>query len=334
MADKLRWGLLSTATINGVVMRAIRDSKRSELVAVASRDGEKAKSYAKTNGIPRAHGSYEALLRDEDVDAVYISVPNALHCEWTVEAAGAGKHILCEKPIVTTMRDFGRIEAAAAKSRVVLFEAFMYLHHPQTLKVRELVQGGRLGTLRFIDSCFDYWLPEEDAGNIRLNGKLHGGSFWDVGVYPNSLSIVMAGAGAPVEVHAYARGETGSVDLGSCGQMKFRNGVVAHFSVSMRSPHRVGAQIVGDRGCVFVPDPWKPGLSGKPTQVLFRSFDDREETFSFEGITPYHYEVRAMENCVLDGKEAVLPIATSREFLRSMLALRQSAASGRAVRVK
>jgi D-xylose 1-dehydrogenase (NADP+, D-xylono-1,5-lactone-forming) len=334
MADRLRWGLLSTATINGVVMRAIRDSSRSELLAVASRDGEKAKTYAKTNGIPKAYGSYEALLKDGNVDAVYISVPNALHCEWSVKAAEAGKHILCEKPIVTSMRDFDRVETAAAKCRVVLFEAFMYLHHPQTLKVRELVQSGRLGQLLFIDSWFDYWLPEEDAGNIRLNRTLHGGSFWDVGVYPNSLSIVTAGSGAPVEVYACARNEAGSVDLGSYGQMKFRNGVVAQFSVSMRSPYRVGAQIVGDKGWVFTPDPWKPGLSGKPTQVQFRTFDDKEETFTFEGITPYHYEVRAMEACAIDGKEAVLPLATSREFLKSMLALRESAMKGKPVKVK
>jgi predicted dehydrogenase len=261
-------------------------------------------------------------------------VPNSLHCEWTVKAAGAGKHVLCEKPVVTTMKDFDRIEAAAAAGGVVVFEAFMYLHHPQTRKILDLLRSGKLGTPRLVDSCFDYWLPRDDTGNIRLNGSLHGGSLWDVGVYPNSLSVVMAGSVAPMEVLAHAWGEKGSVDLGAVGQLKFRNGVVAQMSVSMRSPFRVGAHIVGEEGWLHVPDPWKPGLSGEPTRVRFRSFDDREETFAFEGISPYHYEVRAMEACVIDGKEPVVPLSLSREFLRSMLAIRESAGKGKPVRVR
>jgi predicted dehydrogenase len=334
MAEKLRWGLLSTAGINKVVIRAIRGSTRSELVAVASRDGERARSYAGKNGIPKFFGSYEELLRDEGVDAVYVSVPNSLHCEWTVKAAGAGKHVLCEKPIVTAMKDFDRIETAASAAGIVLFEAFMYLHHPQTLKVRELVRSGKLGTPRLVHGVFEYWLPKEETGNIRLNGSLHGGSLWDVGVYPNSLSIVMAGSEAPFEVYAHAWDGRGSVDLGAFGQMKFARGIVAQMSVSMRSPARVGAHVVGEEGLLYIPDPWKPGLSGEPSRVHFRSFDDREEEFAFEGISPYHYEVRAMEECAIDGKEPVVPLSLSREFLRSMLALRESAEKGMPIKVR
>jgi predicted dehydrogenase len=329
MKDKVRWGILSTAMINDVVIEAIGDSKRSELVGVASRSGERAKAYARERGIPKAYGSYEALLDDPDISAVYISVPNTLHAEWTVKAAEAKKHILCEKPIVTTLGDFDRIEAAALKNKAVLFEAFMYLHHPQTLKVRELLRSGRLGTVRFIESYFDYFLPREDTRNIRVDPSLDGGSLWDVGVYPNSFSVTMADDGAPVEVHAFARKEKkDGVDVCAYAQMKFKSGTVAQISASIRTPFRAGAHIIGDEGYLFIENPWKPGLDRKEcTAVLTTSGGGREELV-FPGIPPYHYEVLAMESCILDGMEPVVPLSLSRDFLRSMLALHKSASKG------
>src|SRR5262245_19458484 len=137
MSEKIRWGLLSTARINDALIEPIRQAERSELVAVASRDGAKAQAYAQEKGIPKAHSSYEALLVDPNVDVLYLSLPNSLHCEWTVKAAQAGKHVLCEKPVVTTLAELDQVEAAAAANGVTIFEAFMYLHHPQTRKVKE-----------------------------------------------------------------------------------------------------------------------------------------------------------------------------------------------------
>jgi predicted dehydrogenase len=331
MSERVRWGLLSTANINDALIEPIRQAGRSDLVAVASRSLAKAQAYAQEKGIPKAHGSYQELLADPEVDALYISLPNTLHCEWTVKAAEAGKHVLCEKPIVPTLAELERAEAAARVYSVTIFEAFMYLHHPQTLKVKQLIRDGQLGQLQLINSWFAYPLPPEDRANIRLNPDLAGGSLWDVGVYPNSLAIVMAGAGAPVEVWAsQIRGETG-VDVSLIAQMKFANGVMAQISSGFRSPFREGAQIVGSEGMIRIAEPWKPHLSGRGSQLVFNRQDGAEETMTVPHKDPYLDEVEAMEACVLDGAEPVVTLSQSRDFLRTVLALYQSAETGQPV---
>ena len=143
----LRWGLLGTARINRMVIPPLRVSAGSRLLAVASRDGARAAAYAREWGIGRAHGSYQALLADPEIDAVYIPLPNHLHAEWTIRAARTGKHVLCEKPMALTLAEMDAMEAAARESGVVLAEAFMYRHHPQTLKVKELVDAGAVGSV-------------------------------------------------------------------------------------------------------------------------------------------------------------------------------------------
>jgi predicted dehydrogenase len=291
----------------------------------------KAQAYAADKQIPKAHGSYEALLSDPEVDAVYISLPNTLHAEWTVKAAEAGKHVLLEKPIVTTLAEFDRIEAAARVYEVTIFEAFMYLHHPQTLKVKEMIQAGQLGQLQLVNSWFAYYLPPEDRDNIRLNPDLAGGSLWDVGVYPNSLAIVMAGAGAPIEVWArQTKGETG-VDVSLIGQMKFANGVMAQISSGFRCPFHEGVQIVGSDGLVRLAEPWKPHLSGQGSQLVFNTSDGTEEIITIPHQDPYLSEVEAMEACVLDGAEPVVTLGQSRDFLTAVLALYSSAETGKPV---
>jgi len=331
MPEKIRWGLLSTANINDALIEPIRQAGRSELVAVASRSLAKAQVYAQEKGIPKAHGSYEDLLADPNVDVIYNSLPNTLHCEWTVKAAEAGKHVLCEKPITPTLPELDQIEAAAKANNVTVFEAFMYLHHPQTLQVKDMIQSGQLGDLQLINSWFAYYLPPEDSDNIRLNPNLAGGSLWDVGVYPNSLAIVMANAGAPVEIWAeQIKGETG-VDVSMIGQMKFDNGVVAQISCGFRSPFREGVHIIGDQGIIHILEPWKPGLQGKESHLFFSARDDTKETLIIPATNPYLAEVEAMEACILDGAEPIVPLSLSRAFLRSVLALYESAESGRVV---
>jgi predicted dehydrogenase len=268
MADKVRWGILSTAAINDVIIYAINRSSRSELIAVASRERAKAQAYASKRSIPKPYGSYQDLLDNPEIDAVYISLPNTLHCEWILKAAEARKHVLCEKPIVTTAEDFNKVDAAQSKYNVIVFEAFMYLHHPQTLKVKELVQSGRLGEIQFINSWFDYYLPEYEKNNIRVKRETAGGSLWDVGVYPNSMSITMAMAGAPEEVSAYKKYEEGvEVDTAIYGNLRFSNNIIAQISASIRSPFRVGTHIIGREGFILIEKPWKPGLDGNKSQI-------------------------------------------------------------------
>lgn len=334
MSEKIRWGILSTAQINDALLGPIRRARRSELAAVASRNLARAKAYAQKKSIPKAYGSYEELLADPEIDVVYISLPNTLHWEWTVKAAEAGKHVLCEKPLVNTVAEFDKVEAAARANHVTVFEAFMYLHHPQTLKVKEMIRSGQLGDLQLIISWFNFYLPPEDAQNIRLNPHTAGGCLWDVGVYPNSLAIVMSQAGAPVEVWAsQIKGETG-VDVAMTAQLKFANGVTAQISSGFRSPFRQGVHLVGNKGQVWLSDPWKPGNTGQQaSQIVYSTADGAAETIVIPAADPYLCEVEAMEACILDGAEPVVPLSLSRNFLRNILAIYESAASGKIVKL-
>lgn len=337
MTTKIRWGLLSTANINKALIAPIRAAPRSELVGVASRDGAKAKAYAAENNIPKSYGSYEEMLADPEIDVIYNPLPNTLHGEWTIKAADAGKHVLCEKPLVTTLPEFDAVADAAQRNKVTVFEAFMYLHHPQTLMVQELIRSGQLGTVQQINSWFHFYLPAERATNIRLSATLHGGSMWDVGVYPNSVSIVMAaaaGMGAlPQSVLANRIvGESG-VDVAMRAQMSFANGLVAQISSGIRTPFREALHIVGDKASVQIVEPWKPGLTGKESQAILITNDGKQSTLTTDAIDPYLCEVQAMEACILDGAAPVVPLSLSRNFLRSALAIHQSAASGELVRL-
>lgn len=331
MSDNLRWALLSTANINQALIEPIRQGQRSELAAVASRDPETAQAYADEWSIPKAYGSYEALLADPEIDVIYNPLPNSLHAEWTIRAAEAGKHVLCEKPIVLSLEELDRVEAVARDNGVTIFEAFMYLHHPQTRTVQEMVRSGEMGPLRQINSWFNYYLPP--GGNIRLFPDLGGGSLWDVGVYPNSLAIVMAGGRAPVEVWGQQVTAENGVEVIFTGQMRFENGAVAQIESAFRTPFRQGAQVVGEQTAVWIDEPWKPGSEGDDSRIVITHADESEETVVFPARSPYLCEVEAMEACVLDGADPVVPLSLSREFLRTILALYESARSGRPVMV-
>lgn len=332
MSRNLRWGLLSTANINKALIGPIQASPRSELAAVASRDLERAREYAAERGIPKAHGSYEALLADPEVDAIYLSLPNGLHAEWAIKAMQAGKHVLCEKPLVVSMAEFEQVESAALETGVTIFEAFMYLHHSQTRQALEMVRSGKLGKLQLVNSWFNFFLPPERSTNVRLSSDLTGGSAWDVGVYPNSVSITMVGEGAPVEVWAQQTvGESG-VDVAMTAQLRFAGGAVAQISSGFRTPFRETVYLVGEQGILHIHEPWKPGLAGKESVMTLTDGDGRSATIVTPTTDPYLCEVQAMEACVLDGAAPVISLADSRNFLRSMLAIYESARTGRVVR--
>jgi xylose dehydrogenase (NAD/NADP) len=328
---KIRWGILSTARITDALIGPIKQAKRSELAAVASRDLDKASAFAQENGIPQAYGNYEELLADPTIDVVYIPLPNHLHCDWTVKVAEAGKHVLCEKPLVTTMAEMNRIEAAASANNIIVFEAFMYLNHPQMLKVREMIAGGKLGSLQSITSWMGFYLSPENDWDFRLNPAMGGGSMWDTGVYPNSLSISLAGL--PKEVWArQTLGESG-VDVAFDAQMRFSSGVVAQLSTGFRSPIRDGAYIVGDKGAIHLSDPWRwrRGTPNQDSQIVFTSIDSEEQEVTVVTANPFLCELEAMEACVLDDAVPNVPLSLSRDFLRCALALFESARTGQVV---
>ncbi|NBC95187.1 MAG: Gfo/Idh/MocA family oxidoreductase, partial [Deinococcus-Thermus bacterium] len=196
MTAPLRVGILSTANIaRAAVVPALRACDDTEVVAVASRDAERARSFASELEIPRAHGSYEALLDDGGVDAVYVALPNALHEEWTIQALEAGKHVLCEKPLAPTVEACRRMGEAAGRAERVLMEAFMYRFHPRTRHAEALVREGRIGRLAHVDATFTFRV--RDPSNIRLSRELAGGALLDVGCY--TVDVARRLVGRPIE---------------------------------------------------------------------------------------------------------------------------------------
>ncbi|MCJ7625863.1 MAG: Gfo/Idh/MocA family oxidoreductase, partial [Anaerolineaceae bacterium] len=233
---KLRWGIISTANIGKwAVIPAIQASSNGEVVAVASRDAQKGETFAAELGIPRSFSSYEALLEDAEIDAIYNPLPNSMHLEWSIKAAEKGIHVLCEKPLALDAAECDKMQAAADANGVKLMEAFMYRFHPQTEKVVELVREGVLGELRFIHSAFTFRLTRPE--NIRWDPDLGGGALMDVGSYCVNISRTVAGQ-EPVEVQAFARWSPSGVDEQLAGTMRFESGVLAQFDCALSMERR------------------------------------------------------------------------------------------------
>jgi len=318
-----RWGLLSTARINRAVIPPLRESPRHELRAVASRDRARGEAYAREWGIPVVHASYDALLADPDIDAVYNPLPNGLHAEWTIRAAKAGKHVLCEKPMALTVAEADAIETAARDAGVVVTEAFMYRHHPQTRKLKALVDEGAVGRLLLVRGSFSFELTR--AGDVRLDPALGGGSLWDVGCYPVSMARYLAGA-EPVSVFGTARlGPTG-IDEVFTGTLDFGE-VLAQFDCSFRAPFRTHIEIVGTEGAITVPVPFKPGLDERI--VLTRGGEP--EIIAMPGEALYAGEMDDLADAAQDGKAPAMPLADSRGNTATIVALYESSRRGQPV---
>lgn len=327
MTDKvLNWGLLSTARINRALITPLRASRRNRLLAVASRTQESADRYARQWNIPRPHGSYEALLADPEIDVIYNSLPNRLHAEWTIKAVEAGKHVLCEKPLALSVEEVDAIQSAVRKYGRVVAEAFMYRHHPQTLKVQEIVSSGSLGSLKLIRGSFSFFLTRE--GDVRLDPALGGGSIWDIGCYPISYTRTVLGE-APLEVFGWqVTGRTG-IDETFAGQMRFRQGVLAQFDSSFVVPLRAFMEIVGSDATLSIPHPFKPGVQEK----IFLTRDDKIETIRVKGQELYIGEVEDMADAILLGREPRVSLEDSRANVAVILAFLESARSGKPVSV-
>jgi predicted dehydrogenase len=248
----LNWGLLSTARINAQFLGGCAGSDEVTVVAVGSRDEARAREYADQHGIERAHGSYEALLEDPDVDAVYISLPNSMHLDWTERALRAGKHVLCEKPMGRDPAAVAAAFALAAEQDLVLMEAFMYRHHPQTRRLTELVHEQAIGPVRLIRATFGFDLM--DPSDPRLARELDGGALMDVGCYCVNAARLLAGE--PTEVTAQQQQGGDGVDLQLVGTLRFAGGELGLFDCSFASAPRDELEVVGEQGSLFLDDPW------------------------------------------------------------------------------
>jgi D-xylose 1-dehydrogenase (NADP+, D-xylono-1,5-lactone-forming) len=324
MTKTLNWGLLSTARINRALIPPLQVSKRNRLLAVGSRSQEIANAYAKENRIPRAHGSYESLLADPEIDVIYNPLPNHLHAEWTIKAVEAGKHVLCEKPLALSLVEVDAIQSVARRHGRVVAEAFMYRHHPQTLKAQEIVKSGSLGTPKLIRGTFTFVISRE--GDVRLNPEMGGGSIWDVGCYPISYARTVVGE-EPLEVFGWqVTGKTG-IDMTFVGQMRFGNDVLMQFDSSFDIPFHSFMEIVGSEGTLNIPHPFKPGENER----IYLTRGDKLETIKIKGQELYIGEVEDMADAILLGREPRISLDDSRANVAVILALLESARIGKPV---
>ncbi len=314
-----KWGIISTAHINRLVLAGARESDRVEMVGVASRDQARAEAYAREHGIERAYGSYEALLEDPDIEAVYISLPNSLHVEWSVRSLEAGKHVLCEKPLDRRPEEVERAFDAAERSGRILMEAFMYRHNPQTARLTKLVAEGAIGTLRSIRAAFSFSLDEVE--NVRLAADLDGGALMDVGCYCVSGSRLVAGE--PERVYGeQVVGESG-VDVLFAGTMRFPGDVVAQFDCGFVLPDRDELEVVGSEGSLFLDDPWHAR-----TPVIEVRREDGVEEVALEPQDSYRLELENLGDAIAGSAEPLLGRADAVGQARAIAALYRSAETG------
>jgi len=318
----MRLGILSTAHINRLLIPEAHRSSKVDLVGVASRDGLRAQEYAAQWEIPRSYGSYEELLADPEIDAVYISLPNSMHVDWSIEALEAGKHVLCEKPLTRRVADAERAFEVAEKADRILMEAFMYRHHPQTKRLAELVGEGVVGELRLVRTCFSFDL--DDPQNVRLRADLEGGSLMDVGCYCVSGSRLLGGE--PDRVYAeQVVGPTG-VDVRMHTIMHFPSGVHAQFDSGLQNAERDELEAVGSEGVLFLDDPWH---ARNPVIEVRR--DGQTQLIEIEPANSYRLELENLAEAIEGEAEPLLGREDAVAQARVIEALYRSAETGAAV---
>jgi D-xylose 1-dehydrogenase (NADP+, D-xylono-1,5-lactone-forming) len=311
----LRWGILSTANITDKLLDSDTDQ---EFVAVGSRDGARAEAYAREKGIARAHGSYEALLADPDIEAIYNPLPNALHVEWSIRALEAGKHVLCEKPLSRRPEDVDRAFDVAEREGRVLAEAFMWRHHPQVARARELLDAGAIGDLRIIRAHFAFKAADPD--DIRLQAELDGGGLMDVGCYCISGCRTLAGA-EPERAYAELVSGGHGVDVSLAATLRFPGDVLAHLDCGLSYPGGSLLAAAGTEGSFALADPWH----GNDAVVELRRADDSVERIEAGPANSYALELADFEAAVRGERPPLLGRDDALGQARTIAALYTSA---------
>jgi len=316
------WGILSTARINRAVISPAQASEKVELVAVASRDQARADAYAAEWEIPRAYGSYESLLADDEIEAVYISLPNNLHVEWSIRAVEAGKHVLCEKPMGKRAAEVEQAFHAAERAGRILSEAFMYRHNPQAKRLRQLVDEGAIGELRVVRACFSFALF--DPENIRLRPEVDGGSLMDVGCYCVNGSRLLAGE--PELVFGQQLVGSSGTDWVFTGSLRFPGDVFGLFDCGTALPSRDELEAIGSEGSLFLDDPWH----GREPVIELRRGGEPER-IELEQVDPYRLELENVSEAIRGEAELLLGRADAVGNARAIEALAASAERREAV---
>ena len=319
-------GIISTADINRKVIPGAHASQKVDLVAVASRNQKRAEAYAREWEIERAYGSYEELLDDPGIDAVYISLPNTMHVEWSIAALEAGKHVLCEKPLTRTPEDAKAAFDAADRAKRYLMEAFMWRHNPQTKRLRELIDEGAVGEVRLIRSVFSYSLY--DADNIRLRTDVEGGALMDVGCYCVSGSRLAAGT-KPESVYGSAWFGPSGTDWVFTGVLRFPGDVQATFDCGTALPNRDELEVVGSEGSLFLDDPWH---CNKP--VIEHRTEEGVEKIRVKREDPYRLQLENLSDAIVGEAQPLLGRADAMGQARALEALHRSAETGEPVTIR
>jgi xylose dehydrogenase (NAD/NADP) len=316
------WGIISTADINRKVIPGAKESPKVDLVAVASRDQTRAEEYAREWGIERAYGSYDALLADPEIEAVYISLPNTMHVGWSIKSLEAGKHVLCEKPLTRSPEEAEAAFDAADRAGRFLMEAFMYRHNPQTMKLRSLIDEGAIGELRLIRSAFSYSLYDRD--NIRLRTDVEGGALMDVGCYCVSGSRLAGGE--PVSAYGQAWYGDSGTDWVFTGSMRFPGDVLATFDCGTAMPERDELEVIGSEASLFLDDPWHCNVP-----VIEVRRDDGVERIEIERADSYRLQLENLSDAINGQGQPLLGREDAVGQARTLDALHRSAQTGEAV---
>jgi xylose dehydrogenase (NAD/NADP) len=316
------WGILSTAKINQKFLEGVSDSTELDVVAVASRSRESAEHYAREHDIDRAHGSYERLLEDPEVEAVYIPLPNSMHIEWTIRALQHGKHVLCEKPLSRRPDEVARAFEVAQEHDRLLSEGFMYRHHPQTRRLAELVRDRAVGELRLIRAAFSFPLPAPE--NVRLNAALDGGALMDVGCYCVNGARLLAGEPQQVTAQEIKGGD--GVDVGFVATMTCPDDVLVHFDAGMSFAARDELEVVGTEGSLLLDDPWH---CVNPVIQLHRGSET--ERIEIERVNAYRLEAENLSAAIRGEQPLLLGREDALEQARCIAALYEAAETGQTV---
>jgi predicted dehydrogenase len=298
VTDHVRIGILGAARIApGAVIKPARTAPAAEVVAVAARSRDRAQSFADEHGIPRVHGSYQELLDDPAVDAVYNPLPNGLHGKWTLAALAAGKHVLCEKPFTANAAEAAVVAEAAAKSGLVVMEAFHYRYHPLALRLAEIVASGDLGPLRHVEAALCFPLPK--FSDIRYNWSLAGGAMMDAGCYPVNM-VRMVGGGEPEVRSARAKLRDQNIDRAMIAHLRFPEGHTGTIRASMWSASllNISIRVLGENGSVRVFNPLGPQFVHR----LSLRLKDKRSSETFGKRPTYAYQLDAFTDAVLQGK--------------------------------
>ncbi|MEM6334349.1 MAG: Gfo/Idh/MocA family oxidoreductase [Planctomycetota bacterium] len=326
-ARPLSWGIVGTGNIAGQFCDGAKDTPRARFAAVGSRSIDKSQAFAEAHHVEHAFGSYEEVLHDDTVDAVYISLPNALHAEWTIKALDAGKHVLCEKPLAMNADEAQAMFAAAERNGRVLIEAFMYRCHPQFAATCKLIADGAIGELRTIDASFCYRM-RDPAGNIRFAPELGGGAMMDIGCYcVDVIRVIVAHHTTegiepePFHMSAVARQHPAGIDENASFVAQFGDGVLATARVGMGVQMDNALRIGGTEGHLTIDVPWKPPQTDATIRVRRQTPPKMEgggnappeQTHQVSADHPlFGLEAEAFAAAVLDNAE---PFITPRETL-------------------